>query len=105
MIDDRLSSLDHHLEFQTAGREARFRLELCEQRDESRYLLRDRDLWQRHDEVIRQTSFIKFDQRGDKNIERAKAASAQLLIERLDAYADEGRQRVVLASFRRLSGG
>src|SRR5215213_2983733 len=53
-VDDRLCSLDHHLEFQTTFRELSVLLKPREQRGERRDLLRDRDLRERDDEVVRQ---------------------------------------------------
>ena len=99
MIDDRLRCFDHHFKLQTSSGESCLLLELTEQCGERRHLFGNRDLWQRYDEVIRQTSVVAFDKRGDKDVERAKAARAQFFIERLDSNADERRQRAILTSF------
>ena len=48
---------------------------------------------------------VAFDQRGDKNVERAKAPRAQFFVERFDANANEWRERAILTSFSSLGCG
>src|SRR5215212_1034912 len=98
MINDRLRGFDHHLKLQTASSQTCLLLELCEQCGESRHLFRNSDLRQGHDEVVRQTAVVQLNKTGDKNVERTNAARSQFFIKRLDANADEGRQRALLTS-------
>src|SRR6185503_16101487 len=73
-IDDRLRGFDHHLELQTAGCQSRFTFQTFEQRSEGRDLLRNRDLRQGHHEIRWQAAVVFVEQRGNEDVECAKAA-------------------------------
>src|SRR6185369_10816515 len=105
MIDDRLRGFDHHFKLQTALGKFGLFFELSKQADKCRHLFRNRDLRERNNKVVRQRAFVEIDKRGDKNFERAKTASTQLLVEWLDANTDERRQTSTLAAFSRFSSG
>jgi hypothetical protein len=68
-------------------------LQLAERLAEDHYLLARRDLGQRDHEVVGQLAAGLAHHRRHEQVQRAQAARRQLLAERLDADADERRQR------------
>jgi hypothetical protein len=93
--DDRLGHLDHHLAPQRAFRQAVAPLEDLEQPHQRPRLLGDGDLGQRDDEVRRQAPGGLAEQCVQEDLERAGAARLPLLAHRLDADAEERRQRAL----------
>ena len=104
-VNDRLRRLDHHLEFKTSRCQAGVTFQTIEQRGKRRDLLRDRDLRQRHYEVLRQTAVRFVEQRRNENVERAKTACPQFFVEWFDTNADKRRQRAFVTALRYLNRG
>ena len=102
--DDRLGRLDHQLELQRSGEETVRPLQDLERLDQGRHLLGRDHLGKRDHEVGRDHPAGLVDQRGDEEIERSERAPLELLAQRLDADADEGRQRVLPETQRHLLG-
>src|SRR5204863_7001256 len=86
--ENRLRRLDHQLEAQRAGRHLAPVLEGVARRGERRDLVWGSDLGQRDHEVVGHGAVRPLDEPGEKEIERAKAAPLQLLVQRLDPDAD-----------------
>ena len=108
LIDDRLRRFDHRLDPQRARRQAVPLLEHFEQAHRGGHLLRHLHLRHGDDEILRQLAAGLREQRGDEDVERANAARAQVFVQRLDADADERRQRTrreAARHFRRARGG
>ena len=93
--DDRLRRLDHHLEFQRAGRLLPPVFERLAPLRKRAHLLRRGDLRQRDDEVRRQRAARPLEQPREEQIHRPQGAALQLLAERLDANADRRGQRAI----------
>ena len=92
-IEDALRGLDHDLEAQRAGVEAEPILEHVEHVDDGLDVAARLDLGQRDDEVIGQPPVRRAEQLGEEDVERAQRARREVARQRLDADADERRQR------------
>src|SRR6185369_6350974 len=105
MIDDRLSSFDHHFKLQAALRETVLAFQAYQQIGQSRNLFRDCYLRQGDDEIIRKPSFCLLRKSRDEDVERPKTSRSEFLVERFYTYSDERRQRSIYLTLGHLCGG
>ena len=103
--DDRLRRLDHDLHLERAACESQARFKQLEQRDQGLGLRWHHHLRQRDDKVLGEFPARFVGQRREEHVQRADGARLQLVGERLDADADERRQRARLHALRHLLRG
>ena len=92
-VDDRLRGFDHQLELDRSGCQVVATLEMFQEAGQGRDLLGDDHLWQRDDEIVREPRAGLGQERRKEQVERACAATRELLVERFDPDSDEWRQR------------
>ena len=102
--DQRLGQLDHELELQRPRRQPQRALEGLEGGDGSAHLLGAFDLRHCHHEARWQAPLGVLHQGGEEDVERANRPGFRDTGERLDADADEGRERALLEAAGQLPG-
>ena len=102
--DDRTRRFDHDLKPQRAARYAQLLFEAVEHVGKCRDLFGKHDLWQCNKEIVRQAAG-RLGQTGKKKVQRPDRTPVSLGRHRLDANADERRQRTARQSLCHLVGG